>query len=84
MIRVIVFLVILGVLALGAGWIADQQGSVTIVWLGRQTTTTIGVMIWAFVAVAVLAALAWSILRALLRAPAAARAQPRPASGWRR
>ena len=38
MIRVIVFLVILGVLALGAGWIADQQGSVTIVWLGRQTT----------------------------------------------
>ena len=75
MIRVIVFLVILGVLALGAGWIADQQGSVTIVWLGRQTTTTIGVMIWAFVAVAVLAALAWSILRALLRAPAAARAR---------
>ena len=82
MIRVIVFLVILGALALAAGWVADQQGSVTIVWLGRQTTTTIGVMIWAFVAVAVLAALAWSILRAIMRAPAAARAR-RSAHGLR-
>ncbi len=75
MIRVIVFLVILGALALAAGWVADQQGSVTIVWLGRQITTSIGVMIWSFVAVAVLAALAWSIVRALVRAPHAARAR---------
>jgi HemY protein len=81
-IRVIVFLVVLGALALGAGWVADQQGSVTIVWLGRQTTTTIGVMIWAFVAVAVLAALAWSIVRAIMRAPGAARAR-RAANGMR-
>ena len=82
MIRVIVFLVILGALALGASWIADQQGSVTIIWLGRQITTSIGVMIWAFVAVAVLAALIWSILRAIVRAPAAARAR-RSAQGLR-
>jgi HemY protein len=39
-------------------------------------------MIWAFVAVAVLAALIWSILRAILRAPAAARAR-RSAQGLR-
>jgi HemY protein len=81
-IRIVIFLVILGVLALAAGWIADQQGSVTIIWLGRETTVTIGVMIWAFIAVAVLAALAWSILRAILRAPAAARAR-RSAHGLR-
>ena len=82
MIRVIVFLVILGALALAAGWVADQQGSVTIVWLGRQITTSIGVMIWSFVAVAVLAALAWSIVRAIMRAPRAARAR-RSAQGLR-
>ena len=82
MIRVIVFLVILGVLALAAGWVADQEGSVTIVWLGRQITTSIAVMIWAFVAVAVLAALIWSILRAIVRAPRAARAR-RSAQGLR-
>jgi HemY protein len=81
-IRVIIFLVILGLLALGAGWVADQQGSVTIVWLGKEVTTTIGVMIWAFVAVAVAAAILWSIIRGLMRAPAAARAR-RQASGHR-
>jgi HemY protein len=72
-IRVVIFLVILGALALAAGWIADQQGSVTIVWMGRQITTSIGIMIWSFVTVAVLAAALWSILRALVRAPHAAR-----------
>ena len=44
-IRVVIFLVILCALALAAGWLADQQGSVTIVWLGRQITTSIPVMI---------------------------------------
>jgi HemY protein len=72
-IRVVIFFVILGALALAAGWMADQQGSVTIIWMGRQITTSIAVMIWSFVAVAVLAAALWSILRALMRAPHAAR-----------
>jgi len=61
-IRVVIFLVILGALARAAGWIADQQGSVTIVWLGRQITSSIPVMIWSFVPVAVLGAILWSIL----------------------
>jgi HemY protein len=72
-IRVVIFFIILGVLALAAGWLADQQGSVTIIWMGRQITTSIAIMIWSFVAVAVLAAALWSILRALMRAPQAAR-----------
>jgi HemY protein len=72
-IRVVIFFIILGVLALAAGWLADQQGSVTIIWMGRQITTSIAIMIWSFVAVAVLAAALWSILRALMRAPHAAR-----------
>ena len=61
MIRVVIFFIILGALALAAGWVADQQGSVTIVWMGRQITTSIGIMIWSFVAVAVLTAALWSI-----------------------
>ncbi len=73
MLRVVIFFIILGALALAAGWMADQQGSVTIVWMGRQITTTIAVMIWSFIAVGVLAAALWSILRALVRAPHAAR-----------
>lgn len=36
MVRIILFLLILAALAFGAAWLADQPGTVSILWLGRQ------------------------------------------------
>src|SRR5580658_2763434 len=70
MIRVVVFLIIVGVLALGAAWLADRPGEVVITWEGFRSKTSLMVMAEAtLVAVAVLMAV-WSIVRAIVRSPA--------------
>lgn len=70
MIRVVVFLIMVGVLALGAAWLADRPGEVVVTWEGFRSKTSLMVMAEAvLVAVAVLMAI-WSIIRAILRSPA--------------
>ncbi len=69
MIRVIVYLVIVGLLAFGAVWFADRPGDVAITWQGRRIDTSVMVMTVAIAAIAVLAVILWSIIRAVLRAP---------------
>ena len=56
MIRLLVFIAVLVVLALGFGWLADNPGEVTLVWFGRHLETDTTVLV-----VAVLAALALTI-----------------------
>jgi HemY protein len=70
MIRVVIYLVAIGLLAIVAAWFADRPGDVTISWQGLRVETSVGVMAIAIAVVAVLAVLAWSVLRALLRTPA--------------
>ena len=36
MIRVVVFLIVVGLLALGFAWLADRPGDVVLTWQGRQ------------------------------------------------
>ncbi len=69
MIRVVIFLVAVGLLALGVVWLADRPGDVAITWQGWRIETSVMVLSVAVAAVAVLAALGWSMLRALLRSP---------------
>jgi len=70
MIRVVVFLIAVGVLALGAAWLADRPGDVVLAWQGFRAETSLMVMAAALlVAVAVLMAV-WSIVRAIVRSPA--------------
>jgi HemY protein len=69
MIRVILFLVLVGLLAVGAAWMADRPGEVTIVWLGRHIDTSVMVAAAAIALVAALAVVLWSIVRAVLRSP---------------
>jgi HemY protein len=69
MIRVLVYLVIVAVLAFGAVWFAERPGDVAITWQGRRIDTSVMVLAAAVAAVAVAAVMAWSILRAILRAP---------------
>ncbi|HYZ65029.1 MAG TPA: heme biosynthesis HemY N-terminal domain-containing protein [Acetobacteraceae bacterium] len=70
MIRVIIYLIVVGLLAFGAVWLADRPGSVVITWQNRQIETSVMVLMVAVTAVAVLATVLWSALRAVLRSPA--------------
>src|SRR5262245_42103568 len=69
MIRVLVYLVIIAVLAFGAVWFAERPGDVAITWQGRRIDTSVMVLLAAVAAIAVATVMAWSILRAIVRAP---------------
>ena len=69
MIRVVVYLVIVGFLALGAVWLADRPGEVVITWEGRHFDTSVMVLTMAVPAIAVAAVMLWSAIRAIIRSP---------------
>jgi HemY protein len=69
MIRVLVYLVIVALLAFGAVWFAERPGDVAITWQGRRIDTSVMVLVAAVAAVAAASVMAWSILRAIVRAP---------------
>jgi HemY protein len=69
MIRAVIYLVVVGLLALGAVWLADRPGDVAITWLDHRVETSVMVLAAAVVALAVLAAILWSTVRAVMRAP---------------
>jgi HemY protein len=77
MIRVVIFLLAIGALAIGAAWLADRPGEVMILWQGKRIDTSVAVLAMAVGAVAALAVLAWSILRTFVRAPAVLQQQLR-------
>ena len=69
MYRIILFLVLIAVAALGAAWIADQGGDVALSWHGWRAQTSLPVFALALGIVIVAAMLLWSALRALWRTP---------------
>jgi HemY protein len=69
MIRVVVFLAVIGLVAVGAVWLADRPGEVAITWQGYRLETSVAILTIAVGTVAALAVVAWSILRALARSP---------------
>lgn len=71
MIRVLLFLAAVTALTFGAAWLVDRPGDVAITWLGYQVETSIMVALGALLALVVVTILVWSILRAIVRAPAA-------------
>ncbi len=83
MIRVVIFLAAIGALAFGAAWLADRPGEVMIIWQGKRIETSVAVLVIAVAVVAALAVLAWSILRAVVRSPAALRQHLRMRAGRR-
>ena len=69
MIRVVIFLILVGLLALGAAWLADRPGDVVVTWQGMHIETSVMVLAaGSLVAVAALMLL-WTLLSALLRSP---------------
>lgn len=69
MIRVVTYLVIVGLLALGVAWLADRPGDVVITWQNQRIETSVMVLIMAVMAFATLAVMLWSVARAILRSP---------------
>ncbi len=70
MIRVALFFVVVGLIALGVTWFADRPGDVAITWLGWRIETSLMVLMAALLAVVAACLLLWSILRGLWRSPA--------------
>ena len=69
MIRVVIFLVFVGVVALGAGWLADRPGGVEIVWLNYRITTSVAVLVASVALIVAAFMVLWSAFAALVRSP---------------
>jgi HemY protein len=69
MIRVILFLIVVGVLALGEAWLADRPGDVVVTWQGFRIETSLMVMTAAAAAALAVLAIVWSLVRAIVRSP---------------
>jgi HemY protein len=69
MIRVVIYLVVIGLLAFAAVWLADRPGDVVITWLGHRIETSVMVLAAALAAATVLAVFLWSMVRAIMRSP---------------
>jgi HemY protein len=86
MIRVLAYLAIVALLAFGAVWLAERPGDVVITWQGHRLETSVMVLTAAALALAAAAVLLWSVLRAIVRSPAAMarwRAERRRERGYR-
>ncbi len=69
MIRVVIYLLIVGLFAFGAAWMADRPGEVMITWQKLRIETSLMVLAVAVTTIAVVAVLLWTGIRAILRAP---------------
>jgi len=69
MLRVVVFLIALGLIAAGFAWIADRPGDILLTWQGYRVETSLMVAGVTLIALVVIAILLWSVLRAIVRTP---------------
>jgi HemY protein len=70
MFRIVVFLLFLTAVAVGATWVADQGGAVSLAWGGWQVDTSIPVLLLLIAVAFVVAAVVWMILRGVWTTPA--------------
>src|SRR5258705_1116846 len=84
MVRIILFLGLIGLAGAGAAWVADQSGDVVLSWAGWRGETTVRVFALALGVTIVAAVIVWSILRGVARSRARIgrkRRERRPAGG---
>ncbi|MFT0891084.1 heme biosynthesis protein HemY [Pseudochelatococcus sp. G4_1912] len=71
MVRIIGFILTIGLIALGLSWLADRPGDVSVVWQGYRIETSVVVALAAVVAAALVLALAWALIRFIFGLPGA-------------
>ena len=69
MIRIAIFLILVGALALGAAWLADRPGEVVITWQGMRLETSVMVLAASLLAAVAALMILWTLLSALVRSP---------------
>jgi HemY protein len=69
MLRIVFFLILIAAAAFGAAWIADQSGTLTLVWSGWHIETSLPVFAAVLGIGTVVAIAVWSALSALWRMP---------------
>ncbi len=69
MIRVLVYVALLFVLAVGFAWLAERPGGVAITWQGYEIKTTLMAAAMVVAALFVAIALAWAFVRGVVRTP---------------
>lgn len=71
MVRVLLYLAVFAALAVGAVWLADRPGEVSVLWQGYRIETSVAIAAIGIVLLAMLAMLAWGLLRFVLGLPSA-------------
>ena len=69
MIRVVLFLLIVGALSFGVAWLADRPGDVMITWQGLRIETSLMVLGGAVLVLMAALALLWTLVSLALRSP---------------
>jgi HemY protein len=69
MIRVLLFLAVIALAALGVDWLIDRPGSITLVWQGWQIETTVAVALFAVLALTAALLLLWWLLTSIFHIP---------------
>jgi HemY protein len=69
MIRIILFLIVVGVFALGVAWLADRPGDVVVTWQSWRIETSLLILGGAVLVAMAVIAFIWSVLRAIVRSP---------------
>ena len=77
MFRIVLFLVLIGLGAVGAAWVADQTGDVVLSGSDWRVSTTLPVFALALAMLVAAAVLAWAVIRAIWRTPAKLRRRRR-------
>ncbi|MDR6952010.1 HemY protein [Ancylobacter sp. 3268] len=69
MIRLVIYLLVLGVVAFGIAWLADRPGAVAIDWQGWHIETSVLVAASGLLVLLAAAILLWTLIRVILRSP---------------
>ena len=69
MFRWILILLVLGVIAFGAGWLADNPGTVTLDWLGYNISQSVALLIFEILVLIAVAVVLYRIWRSIVRSP---------------
>ena len=71
MVRVLLYLALVGLFALGAIWVADRPGDLMIDWQGYRIETSVAAAVAFVAAVACAAVVLWNVMRWILAGPEA-------------